>query len=237
MYLDRLEFASDPLRGFDGRCRVLAATAVISAAVITVNIVLLCGMIAISLALLCREIRVTALRLVPVNMMTLLLWVPVLAGASPGNMAIYTLRINAAALFYMLFLCPLRVSVLASAMTALHAPEKLTALFVLTWRYIFLLYGGIAASLASMRQRQRGGGHLRRWRSLAAVFSTAIVRAVFRAEQVSRAMINRGFDGAFPPTAVFSWRLRDSLLLAGSMAVLLSAAALFVFSRSGARFP
>ena len=235
MYLDRLEFASDPLRGFDGRCRVLAAVTLIIAAVITVNIVFLCGMIAAALALLCREIRVTALRLVPVNMMTLLLWAPALAGAPIRQMAIYPLRINAAALFYMLFLCPLRVSVLAAAMTALHAPEKLTALFVLTWRYIFLLHGGIASALASMRQRERGRGHLHRWRSLAAVFSTVIVRAVFRAEQVSRAMINRGFDGAFPATVVFSWRLRDSLLLAMSAAVLLFAVALFVFPFPGVR--
>jgi cobalt/nickel transport system permease protein len=174
-------------------------------------------------------------------MMAVALWLPVLvnliffesnmnevhAGVSrPEAAALYTLRINAAALLYMVFVSSLSISALAAAMTKLKVPPKLVSLFVLTWRSIFLLHEGFSVALTSMRLRLRGaerqnGATIREWRALSAIFATTLIRALLRAKKVAAAMGARGFDGEYPVTMVFSWKAADSLLLAGSAAFLL----------------
>jgi cobalt/nickel transport system permease protein len=213
MYLDRLEFKKDLLKSFDGRCRLLSAALVIIAVVSIGDAVLLS---AAALALLCAapgEFPVTIRRLVPVNMMAILLWLPLAAGFSPRSALLYTLRINAAALGYMRFVTPMGISLIASSMSALRLPEKLVSLFVLTYRYIFLLYEGLAAALTAMRLRLPERATLSQWRSLSAVFAAALTRSVFRSEKIKIAMLNRGFEGSFPVTVSFAWRARDSVLL------------------------
>jgi cobalt/nickel transport system permease protein len=215
MYLDRLEFKKDLLKSFDGRCRLLAAAFVITSVVIAGDTVLLS---AAALALLCMaggEFPVTLRRLIPVNMMAVALWLPLVAGFSPRSALLYTLRINCAALAYMRFVAPMGISLIASSMAALALPEKLVALFVLTYRYIFLLYEGLATALVAMRLRLPEHATLYQWRSLAAVFASALTRSAFRSEKIRIAMSNRGFDGSFPVTIAFAWRVRDSVLLAG----------------------
>jgi energy-coupling factor transporter transmembrane protein EcfT len=214
MYLDRLAFKKDPLRFFDGRCRLLAAALVILAAAGITNPAILCAVALALLAALFRELGVALRRLLPVNLMACALWLPVVAGFSPRSALLYTLRINCAALAYMCFLAPMGISRIASSMTALRTPEKLVALFILTHRYIFLLSGGLATALVSMRSRLPENTALRHWRSLGAVFAASLVRAACRAERVGVAMSSRGFEGSFPATLSFRWRIRDSVLLA-----------------------
>lgn len=213
MYLDRLEFKKDILKSFDGRCRLLSAAFVIISVVSIRDVVLLSGA---ALVLLCAapgEFRVTVRRLVPVNMMAVLLWLPLIAGFNPQSALLYTLRINCAALAYMRFVAPMGISLIASSMSVLRAPEKLVSLFVLTYRYIFLLYEGLATALAAMRLRLPENTAVYQWRSLAAVFAAALTRATFRSEKIRIAMLNRGFDGGFPVTFSFVWRTRDTVLL------------------------
>jgi cobalt/nickel transport system permease protein len=214
MYLDRLELKQDPLRSFDGRCRLLTAALVIAAAVGAGNTILLCALVLAGLCAVPGELSVTLRRLIPVNAMVLALWLPVLLGFSPGSALIYTLRVNAAALAYMRFVAPLGISAIASSLSALRLPEKLVSLFVLTYRYIFLLSDGLATTLAAMRSRIPENTQGRQWRSLAAVFAATLTRAALRSEKAGMAMTNRGFEGGFPPTVSFAWKLRDTLLLA-----------------------
>ncbi|MDR1249910.1 MAG: energy-coupling factor transporter transmembrane protein EcfT [Treponema sp.] len=214
MYLDRLEFKKDSLRSFDGRCRLLAAASVILAAAVITNTAMLCAVALALLAALLRELSVVFRRLIPVNLMACALWLPVIAGFSPHSALLYTLRINCAALAYMCFVAPMGISLIASSMSALRIPEKLVSLFILTHRSIFLLYGGLATALISMRSRLPESAALRQWRSLAAVFAATVTRAAFRAEKVGVAMSSRGFDGSFPAAVSFRWRTRDSVLLA-----------------------
>jgi cobalt/nickel transport system permease protein len=218
MYLDRLEFKKDPLRSFDGRCRLLAAALVILTVAGITNTALLCAAALALLAALFQELNVAFRRLVPVNLMAVALWLPVVAGFSPHSALLYTLRINCAALAYMCMVTPMGISRIASSMSALKTPEKLVSLFVLTHRYIFLLHGGFATALVSMRLRLPESATLRQWRSLAAVFAATLARAAFRAEKVNIAMSSRGFDGSFPVTVSFRWRTRDSVLLAACAA-------------------
>jgi cobalt/nickel transport system permease protein len=108
---------------------------------------------------------------------------------------------------------------IASSMTKLKIPEKLVSLFILSYRYIFLLDGRLSVTLVSMRLRIPESGSVRLWRSFAAVFASAIVRAVYRAQKVSTAMVSRGFDGVFPVTRVFRWKFTDTAVLALSLIV------------------
>ena len=220
MYLDRLEFKKDLLKPFDGRCRLLSA-ALVTVSVVTMGDAVLLSLAA--LALLCMapgEFPVTARRLVPVNMMAILLWLPLVAGFSPRSALLYTLRINCAALVYMRFVMPMGISLIASSLAALGLPEKLVSLFVLTYRYIFLLYEGLATALAAMRLRLPENTTLSQWRSLAAVFAAVLTRSAFRSEKIKIAMLNRGFGGGFPLAVSFAWRARDSVLLAISACLL-----------------
>jgi cobalt/nickel transport system permease protein len=213
MYLDRLEFKKDLLRSFDGRCRLLSAAFIIISVVSLGDIVLLSVIALALLGMTPGEFPVTVRRLIPANMMAVLLWLPLAAGFSPRSALLYTLRINCAALAYMRFVMPLGISRIASSLSALRAPEKLVALFVLTYRYLFLLYEGFVAALAAMRLRLPENTVLAQWRSLAAVFAAALTRSVFRAEKIKIALLSRGFEGSFPVTISFGWKLRDSVLL------------------------
>lgn len=225
MYLDRLEYKKDFLSPIDKRCRFISAAFLIVSVIYTTGAAALSGAIVLCLLPLSRELRVTFLRLIPVNMMTAAFWLTVPFGFSMESAVLYTLRINAAALLYMIFIIPMSVSALASSMTKLGAPEKLVSLFILSYRYIFLLAGRVRVMLVSMRLRSPENGTFRLWRSFAAVFAATTARAVFRSQRVSQAMVSRGFDGAFPVTVTFKWKARDTVLLTSCATV--SALALY----------
>ncbi|MDR3356166.1 MAG: energy-coupling factor transporter transmembrane protein EcfT [Spirochaetaceae bacterium] len=225
MYLDRLEYKKDILRPIDGRCRFLAAAVLIAAVVYTTSAEALAACIALCALALSREPRVSGLRLLPVNMMTAALWLPAAFGFGADSALLYTLRINAAALVYMVFIVPMSISAIASSMTRLKVPGKLVSLFILSYRYIFLLGERLSATLSSMRLRSPETGTLQLWRSFAAVFAATTAHAVFRAQKVSMAMVSRGFDGAFPLTLTFKWRTRDTVIL--SLCLCVSALSLY----------
>ncbi|GHT87183.1 cobalt ECF transporter T component CbiQ [Spirochaetia bacterium] len=213
MYLDRLEYKKDLLKSFDGRCRLLSGAFLIAALVCSKNDMILAAAIGVRMVVLFREIRITFLRLIPVNMMAIALWLPVAFGTSIHTAFIYTLRLNAAAMMYMCFVIPMSISAIASSLTKLKAPDKLISLFILTYRFIFLLHDRFWTAQKSMRLRNTIHNDVGMWRSLSAIFSTSIAGAHFRGEKVWIAMMARGFDGSFPVTVSFRWRLRDTALL------------------------
>jgi energy-coupling factor transporter transmembrane protein EcfT len=213
MYLDRLAYTKDVLFCFDGRCRIVAAAVLIMAAVSATGIPALVIGIALCCMLLFRDLRVTVLRLFPVNLMMAAVWLSVPFGLEPASALRYTLRVNAAALLAMVFVIPMGVGRIASAMATLKVPPKLVSLFVLTYRSLFLMSGRLSTALVSMKLRLPPCGTLHRWRSFAAVFAATMASAVFRSHRVSLAMAARGFDGVFPRTHKFTWRFRDTALL------------------------
>ncbi|MDR2098257.1 MAG: energy-coupling factor transporter transmembrane protein EcfT [Spirochaetaceae bacterium] len=219
MYLDRLEYKKDFLLPLDGRCRFVSAVLLIIAAVSATSVLTLSVIIIFCVLLLAREPRITLLRLSAVNVMSAAVWITVLFGFSAKSAAIYTLRINSAALLYMVFIIPMNISVIASSMTMLGIPKKLTSLFILTYRYIFLMSEHLSSALTAMRLRCPGGGTARLWRSFAAVFAATTASAIFRSQRISWAMVSRGFNGAFPVTHTFRWRTHDTAVLALSLAV------------------
>lgn len=230
MYPNSLEFNHDLLKNSDARCR-LAAGAVFIMAVIQVSaFYLLLGVILVLFLALARDGKTVIRRMAHVNVFCLMLFVTMpLGGESMGRAALYTLRVNAAALAYMFFVIPMNMGVIASALLALKAPPKLAALLVLCYRYIFVLYERVFVALLAMRLRRPRQGTLAAWRSYTAVFSSALASAVLRSEKVSAAMRLRGFDGSFPVTTAFRWKAKDSLVLAAVTLI----SVLFIFLDAG----
>jgi energy-coupling factor transporter transmembrane protein EcfT len=250
MYFDRLEFKRDPfsLLNLDPRCRVAVGIGFIITAINLSKWYLLAGIIAVMLMFLIKEPRVVLLRLIPVNVFNLFLvlsiflnvWINsfsdlnwrdflensgVIEYGPPAMLALrYILRINAAVLVYMLFIVPLGISGLANVLLKIHVPKKLAALLILTYRYIFVIYERLSVSLLSMKLREPKTSTLSRWRSHAAVFAAFLASALFCSRKIEIAMRERSFNGAFPVTALFAWKIQDTVWLA----VLLSCGAMLL---------
>jgi cobalt/nickel transport system permease protein len=227
MYLDRLEFKKDPLpRWFRGdlRCRVIGAFLLIAISVTLSNCWILGALVVVLIASLIKSIRIVLPRLVPVNVFTLMLWVSLPLGARFGSLTVsealmFSLRINAAALLYMLFIIPIGISGLGNALSKLSVPKKLVSLLMLTHRYIFVMFERVSVSALSLRLRQPASlPVMAQWRSYGALFATALLSAEFRSQKVWIAMRSRGFDGIFPVTRTFCWKLRDTCTLAAFIA-------------------
>jgi cobalt/nickel transport system permease protein len=220
MYPDKQEFRHDPLSSLDPRCRLAAGFACIAALIHITDPVLLLGLITAAALALVRDIHTVLPRLGAVNVFCAVLFLTAPLGGSGFMVPLrYTLRINAAALFSMLFVASLGIGRLASALTALRVPAKLVALLVLTYRCLFIMHDRIFRSLLSMRLRRPRQTTQAAWRSYPALFAAALASAFFRAQKLSRAARARGFDGVFPRTRTFRWKGRDTAVLILSLTV------------------
>jgi cobalt/nickel transport system permease protein len=240
MYLDHLELKKDPLQAKSGktidlRCRVICAFVFIATAVSISNYYILTTLIIVLTILLMPSIRIVLLRLIPVNIFTLMLWVSLPLGVfittySEGvintvsytnalyDALRYTLRINTAALLTIVFIIPVGISGLSNALSKLAVPKKLVALILLSYRYIFVMFERISVSLLSLRLREPPKrATLDRWRTRAALVATALLSAEQRSQKVWLAMQSRGFTGTFPVTATFRWKLRDTIILVSAL--------------------
>ncbi len=109
---------------------------------------------------------------------------------------------------------------------ALRVPGLLVHLFVLTWRYAFL----IAEEMGRLRIALRVRGYRNRptrhsYRTIGHVAGTLLVRGHERGERVGQAMRCRGFDGRFRSLTAFRTARADVtffLLVAASSAGLLA---------------
>ena len=141
-----------------------------------------------------------------------------------------TLKVNAAALGALSLFGTSSVTQLAAAARRLGAPEKLTAVFLLTLRYFHVL------KLEYLRLRQalkvrafRPGLNLHTLKTYANLVGILLVRGVDRAERVHAAMLCRGYTGRFWFHDHFQWTGRDWLGLVLLALMLSGGAALNVF--------
>jgi energy-coupling factor transporter transmembrane protein EcfT len=237
MYLDRLEFKNDPLRGVDPRCRIGAGAGLILSGITLSNAFLLGALILGAAIPLWRDGKRVLARLLPVNLFALVLVLTLPLGALLGGgpleaalraALVYALRINAAALVSMALIIPLGIGGLTNALLKLRCPEKLAALLLLTHRSLFVMYQRLFVSVASLKLRQPQQGTLEQWRSYTAVFGTALVSALQRSRKIGQALKSRGFDGSLPITRRFALKPGDLLFFALS---LLIAALLWALNR------
>jgi cobalt/nickel transport system permease protein len=107
---------------------------------------------------------------------------------------------------------------------ALHVPGLAIQIVVLAYRYLFLLADEFIRMRVALRVRgYRLRSNPQRFRILAHVSGTVLVRGYERAERVGQAMRCRGFDGTFRSLAEFRTRPADVaifLLVVGCAAAL-----------------
>lgn len=156
----------------------------------------------------------TARRLAGVNFFLIFIWLFLpfslpgetvlelgfLEATRPGvNLALLlTAKANAAALGAMAFFGASSVPQLAAAARRLGAPEKLTAIFLMTLRYFHVLKLEYDRLRQSLRARAfRPGLNLHTCRTYANLAGLLLVRGVDRAERVHAAMRCRGYTGRF----------------------------------------
>jgi cobalt/nickel transport system permease protein len=220
MYPDKREFKHDLLKSLDPRCRLAAGFAVVLAAVSATHPLVLLGVISAAALGLAGDIKRVLPRLAAVNTFCLLLFITMpLGGQGFKAPLVYALRINAAALLYMLFAVSLGIGGLAPALAKLKVNPKLVSLLILTYRYIFIMYDRIFRSILSMRLRRPRQSTPAAWRSYTALFASAFASAFFRSQKISRSAQARGFDGVFPLTRTFNWKIRDTAALITAFAV------------------
>jgi cobalt/nickel transport system permease protein len=108
----------------------------------------------------------------------------------------------------------------------LGIPGVLVQLFLLTYRYLFLLLEELRRLRIALRVRgHRLRSNRRGYQTVAHVTGTLLVRSHERGERISEAMRCRGFDGRFRALGVFHTRLVDVaaflLLVSGGAGLLL----------------
>jgi cobalt/nickel transport system permease protein len=251
MLIDKLEFKNRSrllvrLNQFDTRCRLLAGIVCIAITVNLHNWILLAALICLVTILLVKDIKIVMLRLIPVNIFAAMLWITFPLGiylSALINMdnnipdysdafqraCLYTLRINAAALLYMLLIIPLGIGDLSNTLLKLYVPKKLVTLLMLTYRYIYVLMEKVLTASLSLRIRKpKRFSKLTELRCYGNMFGTSILSAELRASKVWIAMRSRGFTDSFPLTKDFTWTRKDTILIVVCIVIMMSLSALDV---------
>jgi len=176
-------------------------------------------------------------RTATVNVFVLFLWVflpwrleiaPNVLEASlvfnpPGLSLAWLITLKVNAIFFALtgLLATSRVNDLLHAMAHLRLPGKLVTLFLLFFRYLFVLHREYQRLTLAMRVRCfTPGNNLHTYRSYANVVGMLLVRSFDRAERVFQAMLCRGFNGTFWVLDHFAWRRQDTIFCAGAAVAL-----------------
>lgn len=215
MCLNRLELKHDTLRRLDPRARLAAALLLILAAVRLSNYIALVCIIAVCILLVCRDFICVIQRLIPVAAFCALLLVQAVCTLIPVQTAIiFILRILSAALLCMVLAVPLGMGTIAAALASFRLNPKLISIIYLTYRYIYMMHDTVMCSIKAMQLRKcPGQGLTFEWKCYATVFASALVGAFEKADTVSAALYKRGFDGIIPRTAVWRWRVYDTVFV------------------------
>jgi len=186
-------------------------------------------------------------RLLTVNFFLLFLW-PVLpfSFSYPGETIAYlgpleltrqgfdlacllTVKANAVALGAIAFFGASSVYELSAAAGRLGAPEKMTAIFVLMFRYVQVIGQEYARLRLAMKVRGfRPGMNMHSYRSYANLIGLLLVRSLDRAARIHAAMRCRGYNGRFWLYGDFSFKKTD-WALSFLMLMLISGVLAFVF--------
>lgn len=223
--------ARSPLADWDGRWKLagLALLALAAAFLRTPGPAIVALLLAFVLAAAGRlPWRWLFVRLGSLSLFLLLFlfWLPFLHPGARWEHGWISLSLDGLVLALMLWLKAMTLVTLALVILAsqplhevchaayhLHVPRLMLQLFLLTFRYVFLLAEEFARLRTALRVRGfRSRASLHSYRTIAQVAGTLLVRSEERAERVSQAMRCRGFDGQFRSLHEFHTRLRDVLV-------------------------
>jgi len=198
-----------------------------------------CLLVSLTLIALSRlgGIRV-AKRLVLVNGMILVFWLILpltVAGKVIFNLgpitltetgivlaARLTLKSNGIVLVLIALLATCPVTTIGYAMKSLWIPKKIVYLFLMTYRYLFVLEQEYQRLMTAAKIRCfRPGNNLHTYRTFAYLIGMLFVRASLRGERVYQAMRCRGFNGRFHLLYEFNSSRMDWIFLTALSLVIL----------------
>lgn len=233
------------MRPADLRLRLVAALGVVASisALRTLPVAAATGAAILGLALAAGWRRPAWRRLLHVEAFLLLLFLTLpftmagtplfslgpLAASAEGvaRAALVAAKTSACVMVLMLLLGDIEPARLGAALRALHVPERLVRLFVMTVRYADLIREEAARLHEAMRARAfRARSSRHTWRSYGNLVGMLLVRALERARRVEEAMLCRGLSRQFPYRAAPAPSLRDwagfGLLAGAALAALLA---------------
>jgi cobalt/nickel transport system permease protein len=101
------------------------------------------------------------------------------------------------------------------AARSLRVPSRILHVWMLTYRYLFVLVGEFGALRVAVRLRAyRNRMSIHSYRTIGHLAGALLVRSSDRAERVARAMQCRGYDGRFHSMSDFRTRAADVLFFA-----------------------
>ncbi|MEH6473163.1 MAG: cobalt ECF transporter T component CbiQ [Halopseudomonas sp.] len=128
---------------------------------------------------------------------------------------VIVLRANAVVVVLLSLVGTLEPEVLGHTLARLRLPDKLVHLFLLTVRYVSVLFDEYQRLRVAMRARCFSAGSNRHtWRTLGWLIGMLLVRSLERSQRILAAMKCRGFHGRFFLLDQTVWRWGDSLALA-----------------------
>jgi len=105
---------------------------------------------------------------------------------------------------FLALIATMTIPTLGHALSSLGLPDKLVYLFLITYRYIFVLEQEYQRLLRAMKIRGfRPGTNLHTYQSYAYLIGMLFVRSSIRGERVYKAMKCRGFSGKFHTLLTF----------------------------------
>lgn len=138
-----------------------------------------------------------------------------------------TVKSNSILLSMIALLSTTQIFSLGHAMGQLHFPDKITHLFLFTFRYIHVIYKEYRRLINAMKMRgfvPRTNMHT--YKSYAYLVGMLLVRSYDRAERIHKAMLCRGFDRKYYSLTQFSLKMEDIFCLSLMSAVILGLAVL-----------
>ena len=121
-----------------------------------------------------------------------------------------THKSNAILQAFIPLIASMSIATLGHTMNRLNIPDKIVHLFLLTYRYIFVIYQEYQRLSRSAKIRGfRPGTNAHTYRTYAYLIGMLFVRASARAQRVHQAMLCRGFKGKFYCLHKFSMSLFD----------------------------
>jgi cobalt/nickel transport system permease protein len=218
----------------------LAALSVLAAAVAALRTVP-CALAAFALTLLLVPLagigmrrHLTRLGRVLAILVMVVIWLPLIAPANSGHWSLGPLAISvrgaelavlvisktaAILTLVLLLLATASLSAYLCAANSLHVPGFLVHLALLTYRYLFVLAGELAALRVAVRLRAyQNRASLHCYRTIGHLTGTLLVRSSDRAERISHAMRCRAYQGRFHTITETRTRRADVLFFLGAMA-------------------
>ena len=138
-----------------------------------------------------------------------------------------TVKSNSILLSMIALLSTTQIFSLGRAMGQLHFPDKITHLFLFTFRYIHVIYKEYHKLINAMKVRgfvPRTNMHT--YKSYAFLVGMLLVRSYDRAERIHKAMLCRGFNRKYYSLTQFSFKFEDIFFLSLMSAVILGLAVL-----------